>query len=106
MVEPALVAVEEGAQIIHPVFEHGEAVDAALYEDRSLVRHHAMRRTIWVFTRPTANVAHNSTTRRIASSEERRLAKLIEDNGTHFLRVAYEEVLYPADFMMKKMTLL
>ena len=28
MIEPASVAVEEGPQIVHPVFEHGEAVDA------------------------------------------------------------------------------
>ena len=28
MIKPSLVAVEEGAQIVHPVFEHGEPVDA------------------------------------------------------------------------------
>jgi DNA polymerase elongation subunit (family B) len=30
-------------------------------------------------------------------------AHLINDNGTHFLKLAYEEVLFPALFLMKKM---
>lgn len=75
--DPATVYLSAMARMEHP---SPDPIEVALYDDRTLVRHHAMRRTIWVFTRPTADVAHNSTTRRIASSEERRLAKLIEDN--------------------------
>jgi hypothetical protein len=38
------------------------AVEEALYEDRSLLRHHAMRRTLWVFGLELARAAHHSST--------------------------------------------
>ncbi|MGI9584894.1 MAG: winged helix DNA-binding domain-containing protein [Acidimicrobiia bacterium] len=57
------------------------AVAAALYEERRLVRHHAMRRTLWVMTPETARLAHASTTVHLGGPQERRLAKLIEENG-------------------------
>ena len=76
--DPATVYLSLMARMPNP---SPEPIDAALYDDRLLLRHHAMRRTLWVFTRATADIAHNSTTRKLASSEERRLAKLVEDNG-------------------------
>ena len=51
------------------------AVGAALYDHRSLVRHHAMRRTIWVMTPDVAAAAHAGFTRKIASAEFRASAK-------------------------------
>ena len=50
-----------------------DAVDAALYDDRSLIRHHAMRRTIWVMTRAVTIEANASSTRKIAAAERRKL---------------------------------
>lgn len=52
-----------------------EATEAALYDDHSLVRHHAMRRTLWVMTPPVAVAAHASSTRKVAAAEWRRDVK-------------------------------
>lgn len=57
-----------------------EAVDAALYDERSLVRHHAMRRTIWVMTRETVRLAHGAATAKIASVERKRTARALADS--------------------------
>ncbi len=58
-----------------------EAVSTALYDDRTIVRHHAMRRTLWVFTPPTLRLAHASSTATIAATEWKRTAKMIEDSN-------------------------
>jgi hypothetical protein len=75
--DPATVYLSVMARMPNP---SPNPLEIALYDDRSLLRHHAMRRTLWVFPRTTADVAHNSTTRKLASSEERRLARLVEEN--------------------------
>jgi hypothetical protein len=72
------------------------AVEQALYDDRTLVRHHAMRRTLWVATPEVLRVLHAAVTRRIAESEERRLEKFLRDNGeadpARWLQHARDEV--------------
>ena len=57
------------------------AVETALYSERSLVRLHAMRRTLWVATPAVARMAHASSTTRLVAAQRRRLVKLLEDNG-------------------------
>lgn len=57
------------------------AVDEALYERRTVVRHHAMRRTLWVATPPTVRAMHAACTRKIAAAEHRRTAGMLRDNG-------------------------
>jgi len=57
------------------------AVDEVLYEQRRLVRHHAMRRTLWVATPETVRLMHASATRKIAATEQRRTAKYLADGG-------------------------
>jgi hypothetical protein len=57
------------------------AVEKALYDDRSLVRHHAMRRTLWVATPDVVRLMHAAATRRLVAPEDRRTAKLLADNG-------------------------
>lgn len=52
-----------------------DSVADALYVDRTLLRHHAMRRTLWVMPIDTAVDAHASSTRKIASAERRRTVK-------------------------------
>ncbi len=52
-----------------------EPLEAALYDDRVLVRHHAMRRTMWVMPVETAIDAHAANTQRIASTERKRTMK-------------------------------
>jgi hypothetical protein len=51
-------------------------VDRALYDDRTLIRHHAMRRTLWVMTTDIARAAHDGFTRKIAVVERSRTATL------------------------------
>lgn len=55
------------------------AVEAALYDDRTVVRHHAMRRTIWVMTPDVAVLAHGAATAKIARAERRRTIAALED---------------------------
>ncbi len=57
------------------------AVDRALYEERSLVRHHAMRRTLWVLTPPTARTVHAAATRKVAGAERRRNLVFLTQSG-------------------------
>lgn len=54
-----------------------EAVERALHEERSLVRHHAFRRTIWVMTPRIARAAHASATVKIAAVERRNLLRMV-----------------------------
>lgn len=58
-----------------------EAIDDELYERRSVIRHHAMRRTLWVFTPTVARVAHASSTRALVPSMRRSFGKLLLENG-------------------------
>lgn len=58
-----------------------EAVARALYEDRTLVRHHAMRRTLWVARPGTARLMHAAATRRLVGPERRRTVGLLEATG-------------------------
>ena len=56
-------------------------LEQALYDDRSVVRHHAMRRTLWVATPPVARRMHAAATRKLVGPERRRLEGLLADNG-------------------------
>ncbi|MGI5131854.1 winged helix DNA-binding domain-containing protein [Pseudonocardia sp. CA-107938] len=56
-------------------------VETALYEDRTLVRHHSMRRTLWVFGRETANVAHHAATLDVLRQQQKLLAKALVGAG-------------------------
>jgi DNA glycosylase AlkZ-like len=73
------------------------AVEEALYVDRALVRHHAMRRTLWVATPDVVRLMHAAATRRLAAPQHRRTAKLLEENGIadgdRWLRDAKAQVL-------------
>jgi hypothetical protein len=66
-------------------------IERALYEERSVLRHHAMRRTLWVMTPAVAEVAHAACTRKLAATERRRTAKLLGD--TEWLDRAVAEVI-------------
>ena len=57
------------------------AVSAALYEDRSLVRHHAMRRTLWVATPAVVRVVHAAATRLLVGPERRRTLAMLAASG-------------------------
>jgi hypothetical protein len=76
--DPATVHLSAMARMAHPAVG---AVEDALYEQRSLVRHHAMRRTLWVGTPDVVRSMHAAATRRLAGPEHRRTAKLLEAGG-------------------------
>ena len=56
-------------------------VDDALYDDRSLVKQLAMRRTLFVFPRDLLPAAWGSASQRVARTQRTRLAKEVEQGG-------------------------
>lgn len=58
-----------------------EAVAAALYAERSLVRHHAMRRTLWVATPEVVRELHAAATRALVAPERRRTCAMLAAAG-------------------------
>jgi hypothetical protein len=76
--DPATVYLSAMARMKHPSIE---AVSKALYDDRTVVRHHAMRRTLWVLTPQMARWAHAACTVAVATTQWKRLAKMVEDSG-------------------------
>ncbi len=60
------------------------AVEKALYVDRSVVRHHGMRRTLWVFTPEGAVDAHASSTIRVGDKELKRHLKMLDWEPARF----------------------
>lgn len=73
-------------------------LDRALYVDRSLVKHLAMRRTIFVFPPATLPAAQAGASNRVALAERRRLVREVEAAGLHrdgeqWLAQAGEQVL-------------
>jgi hypothetical protein len=76
--DPATVYLSLQPRMVSPSVD---ALDGALYERRTLVRHHAMRRTIWVFPVDTARDAHVSMTTAVAESETARFRSFLEANG-------------------------
>ena len=72
-------------------------MERALYRDRSLVKHLAMRRTLFVFPRATLSVAQAGASNRVADGERRRLIRDVEKagiqkNGERWLKKASEQV--------------
>ena len=76
--DPSTVYLSAAARMQEPSIE---ATSKALYDDRTVVRHHAMRRTLWVLTPQMARWAHASCTASLAITEWKRLAKMVEDSG-------------------------
>ena len=56
-------------------------LERALYEDRTLVRMLAMRRTLWVVPRELVAVVHAACTRAVAERERRRLEGFVAQSG-------------------------
>src|SRR3954462_11620763 len=76
--DPVTVYLSAMARMRHPSVE---AVERALYDDRSAVRHHALRRTLWVATPDVVRLMHAAATRKLVGPERRRTAGLLADNG-------------------------
>lgn len=74
--DPVTVYLSAAARLENPSIE---AIDHALYNERKVFRHHAMRRTLWVIGLETIGAAHASCTVKIADAEERRFLAWLED---------------------------
>src|SRR4051794_41967458 len=57
-----------------------EAVERALYVDRAVVRHHAMRRTLWGATPDLVRLMHGAATRQPAGPQHRRTPRPLAAN--------------------------
>jgi hypothetical protein len=73
-------------------------LDRELYDERSLVKHLSMRRTLFVFPRETLAVAQSGASDRVAEGERRRLIKDVDQaglypDGERWLEQASAEVL-------------
>ena len=78
--DPATVYLSAWARVDGMTVPH---MDRALYVERSLVKHLAMRRTIFAFPRETLGVAQAGASGRVADAERRRLVKDVEAAGLH-----------------------
>jgi hypothetical protein len=76
--DPATVYLSAMTRMAHPSIE---AVDDAIYEQRSLIRHHGMRRTLWLATPPVVRLIHAAATRALVEPERRRTAGLLRASG-------------------------
>ncbi len=76
--DPATVYLSARARV--PGFKQGD-LDAALYEERSLVRILGMRRTMFVVPVGLAPMLHHSSTVALVATERRRLQDMVEKAG-------------------------
>jgi Winged helix DNA-binding domain len=76
--DPVTVFLSAMTRMVHPSIE---AVEKALYADRSLIRHHGMRRTLWVATPPVVQLIHAAATRDLLATERRRTCQLLAASG-------------------------
>ncbi len=76
--DPVTVYLSALARMRTPRFD---ALDTALYTDRTLVRHHAMRRTLWVFGHDTARAAHLSATLGLVRVQRRNVLGMLAAAG-------------------------
>jgi len=76
--DPVTVYLSAAARMAHPSLA---AVDDALYERRSLLRHHSMRRTLWIFGHDAARDAHRGATLAVAKVQRRNLLGMLEAGG-------------------------
>ena len=76
--DPVTVYLSVLARMVHPSLA---VVDAALYEERALVRHHAMRRTLWVAPPRTVRVLHAAATLALVGPDRRRTAGYLAASG-------------------------
>lgn len=76
--DPVSVYLSAAARMATPALE---PVHRALYEERTLLRHHAMRRTLWVFGPGNARLAHHAATVDVAAVQHRNLARQLTAGG-------------------------
>lgn len=76
--DPATVYLSAWARI--PEFRIPE-LDRALYEDRTLIKQLAMRRTLFVINRDDLGDVQPAASERVAGAESRKMIKMVEEGG-------------------------
>ena len=76
--DPVTVYLSVLARMANPTLA---AVEKALYDDRTLIRHHAMRRTLWVGGHETVRLAHAAATVDLHRVQYRMLATALSGAG-------------------------
>ena len=94
--DPASVYLSAWARMNHPSLT---AVDGVLYDPPALIRHHAMRRTLWVMSPVVARLAHAACTTGLVRAQTTRTAGMIEqagisEHGADWLAQAKRKVLH------------
>ncbi|RVU26266.1 winged helix DNA-binding domain-containing protein [Streptomyces antnestii] len=80
--DPSTVYLAVGARLTDPAKTVAD-VERALYTDRSLVRMHGMRHTVFVFPAGLTAVVHASTGLEVAARERASLVKQLEAGSEH-----------------------
>src|SRR5918999_2359248 len=78
--DPATVYLSAWARVEEMTVDD---MDRALYAERSLVKHLAMRRTLFVFPRDTMGDAQAGASERVEGAERRRVIRDVERAGLH-----------------------
>lgn len=76
--DPATIFLSALARMADPSIQ---AIEASLYDDRTLARTMAMRRTLWVATTATLPTVEASSSLEVAAHERRRLTTFLNDSG-------------------------
>ncbi len=76
--DPATVVLSTWARLVGPTVD---AMEHALYEERSVVRLQGMRRTLWVAPRDLAPVVFAAVGAELAAMERKSLTRLLLDGG-------------------------
>jgi hypothetical protein len=76
--DPVSVVLSVLVRMEHPSIE---AVEDVVYERRALIRHHAMRRTLWLASPDTVRRMHAAATRKLVGPERRRTIKMLAASG-------------------------
>ena len=76
--DPVTVMLSAMVRMAHPSIA---AVEEVVYEQRALIRHHAMRRTLWLATPDTVRLMHAAATRKLVGPARRQLLKMLTAAG-------------------------
>ncbi len=72
--DPVTAYLSACVRMAHPSLE---AVRRTIYDERRLIRHHAMRRTLWLATPEVTRQMHAAATRKLIAPERKRLLDLL-----------------------------
>lgn len=76
--DPVTAMLSPMVRMRHPSLA---AVEQVVYEQRALIRHHAMRRTLWLAPPETMRLMNAATSRKLVAPERRRLLTALARHG-------------------------